>query len=64
MNNSSLVFKPIKKNGHTVGAIGVIGPLRMDYAKALATIEELSDNIANIIDGNNNLLEGDKDAGK
>lgn len=64
MDNSSVIYKPIKKNGHTVGAIGVIGPLRMDYAKALATIEELSDNIANIIDGNNNLLEGDKDAGK
>ncbi len=65
MNNSSVIFKPIKKNGHTVGAIGVIGPLRMDYAKVLATVEELGENIANIIDENNKKLpEGTKNAGK
>ena len=33
MDNSSVIYKPIKKNLHTIGAIGVIGPLRMDYAK-------------------------------
>ena len=65
MNNSSVIYKPIKKNGRTVGAIGVIGPLRMDYAKVLATVEELSDNISNIIDNDiKSLTEGDKNAGK
>ena len=67
MNNSSVIYKPIKKDGRTVGAIGVIGPLRMDYAKVLATVEELSENISNIIDIDNGkkcLTEGDKDAGK
>ena len=65
MNNSSVIYKPIKKNGHTVGAIGVIGPLRMDYAKVLATVEELGENIANIIDEKNNQLpEGTTNAGK
>lgn len=65
MNNSSVIYKPIKKNGRTVGAIGVIGPLRMDYAKVLATVEELSDNISNIIDSDiKSLTEGDKNAGK
>ena len=65
MNNSSVIYKPIKKNGHTVGAIGVIGPLRMDYAKVLATVEELGENISNIIDDNQKKLpEGNKDAGK
>jgi len=49
MNNSSLVFKPVKKNGKTVGVIGVLGPRRMDYAKVLATVEELTDNISSII---------------
>lgn len=64
MNNSSVIYKPIRKNGHTVGAIGVIGPLRMDYAKVLATVEELGENIANIIDeGNKKLPEGKKHAG-
>ena len=65
MNNSSVIYKPIKKDGRTVGAIGVIGPLRMDYAKVLATVEELSDNISNII-GNDikSLTEGDKNGRK
>lgn len=64
MDNSSVIYKPIKKNGHTIGAIGVIGPLRMDYAKVLATVEELGDNIASLLDGNLQLTEGEKDAGK
>lgn len=50
MSNSSLVFKPVKKNGRTVGVIGVLGPRRMDYARVLATVEELTDNISSIID--------------
>ena len=49
MNNSALVFKPIVKDGRTLGAIGVLGPRRMDYAKVLATLEELSGNIEAIM---------------
>lgn len=65
MNNSSVIYKPIQKNGHTIGAIGVIGPLRMDYAKVLATVEELGENIASIIDeGNKKLPEGTNHARK
>ncbi len=63
MDNSSVIYKPIKKNGHTIGAIGVIGPLRMDYAKVLATVEELGDNIASMLDGNLRLSEGERNAG-
>ena len=46
MNNSSLVFKKIVFDGKTVGAIGVIGPCRMDYSKVVSTLEYLSSNIA------------------
>ncbi len=49
INNSTLVFKPIKKGGRTVGAVGVIGPLRMDYAKVLATLDNLGGNITNLL---------------
>ena len=51
MGNSALVFKPIKINGKTVGAIGVIGPVRMDYGKVLATIDSLTGNISDIMSG-------------
>lgn len=49
MGNSTLVFKPVKRDGRTVGAIGVIGPLRMDYARVLATLDNLGANITNLL---------------
>lgn len=66
MNNSSLVFKTIRKDGKPIGAIGVIGPTRMDYAKVLATIDSISGGIESILeiddDGTAKLLgEGRKD---
>lgn len=66
MNNSTVVFKPITKDGRTIGAIGIIGPLRMDYGKVLATLEGLSGNISDILDKSNNdklLNGGDKNGG-
>jgi len=63
MNNSALVFKPIVKDGRTVGAIGVIGPRRMDYAKVLATLEVVSGNITDMIHTNKQLNGGTPDGG-
>ena len=60
MDQSTIVFKHIKKNGRTVGAVGVIGPRRMDYAKVLATLESIGGNISNIIDEPSRLAEGDR----
>ncbi len=50
MDRSALVYKPIVKDGKTLGAIGVLGPARMDYAKVLATLEGLSGNIEAVLD--------------
>ena len=63
MNNSALVFKPIVQNGKTVGAIGILGPRRMDYAKVLATLEGLSGNIADMIHANKQLNGGAPNGG-
>lgn len=49
MNNSSLVYIPIKKKGKTVGVIGVIGPRRMNYKQVLKTLGDISENISTII---------------
>ncbi len=46
MHNSSLVFKTVKSGGRVVGAIGVIGPTRMDYSRVISTVEQLADSIA------------------
>lgn len=50
MEDSAIVFKQIKKDGKTIGAIGVVGPRRMDYARVLATLEELSENITDLME--------------
>lgn len=50
MNNSSLVFKPIKKDGRTVGVIGVLGPRRMNYKQVLKTIDEITGSIASMME--------------
>lgn len=57
MDQSAIIFKPIKRNGKTVGAVGVVGPRRMDYAKVLATLESIGGNIVNIIDDDSDRID-------
>ena len=57
MNNSALVFKPVVRDGKTLGAIGIIGPRRMDYAKVVATIEGLAGNVESILNDNDMIPE-------
>ena len=64
MNGSSLVFKPIKKNGRTVGVIGVLGPLRMDYKNVLRTIDEIGGSISDMIGDTKQIKEGDNNGGE
>lgn len=58
MNNSSLVFKPIKKNGRTVGVIGVLGPRRMNYRQVLKTIDEIGESISVMFNEEKQLGDG------
>ena len=48
MDDSTLIYKNLKLNGKTIGAIGIIGPCRMDYSKVLSTIDRLSEEINNM----------------
>ena len=57
MDNSTLIYKNLKLNGRTIGAIGIIGPCRMDYSRVLATIDKLSDEIGRLSE-TPNLLPG------
>ena len=63
MNNSSLVFTPIKKNGKTIGVIGVLGPRRMNYKQVLKTIGEISGSISQMMDEDRQLKEANKKEG-
>ena len=55
MDNSTLIFKPIMQGDKTVGAIGIIGPTRMDYSRVIAMINRLTDGISEIMNDRRSL---------
>lgn len=58
---STIVFKTITVGGKQLGAIGVVGPCRMDYSKVISTVEQLSNSIIEMIESRRSLPEGGKD---
>lgn len=64
MNNSTLIFKTITVNGKVVGAIGVIGPCRMDYSKVITTLDLLTSSISGLFSGAPALLTDGKKGDK
>ncbi len=65
---TGFVFHPISVNGKVVGAIGVIGPKRMDYKKVIASLdyfaEGLTGQMGTEIESATNLLIGETTDGK
>lgn len=49
LGDTSLVFKTFEAGDNMVGAIGVMGPKRMDYSKVIARLEYFSHNIKGLI---------------
>lgn len=49
MNGSTFIFKTIKVDGVDVGAIGIIGPCRMDYEKVISTIDTLTSSVTEMM---------------
>jgi heat-inducible transcriptional repressor len=43
--NCSVVVAPVVVDGKQMGTVGVLGPTRMDYPRALATVEVVSDRL-------------------
>ena len=50
MNNSSLIFRTVKSGEKVIGAIGVIGPRRMDYSKVVTLVDYMSKNISGMLE--------------
>ncbi len=57
--NSTMVFQKIKIGEKVVGAIGIIGPRRMDYSKVISTVEYIAQNISGMLNTTPSLPEGD-----
>ena len=49
MDNSTLIFKTVHRGGKPVSTIGIIGPTRMNYGRAIAMIDSLTDGISDLI---------------
>ncbi|MBQ7835766.1 MAG: heat-inducible transcription repressor HrcA [Clostridia bacterium] len=49
MDSSSLVFKPVKQGDKTVGAIGVIGPTRMNYKKVISMVDGIAGSVSELL---------------
>ena len=58
---TGFVFHPISVNGKVIGAVGVIGPKRMDYKKVIASLNYFAEGLTGQIEinTNGNLLIGD-----
>ncbi|MGN0587644.1 MAG: heat-inducible transcriptional repressor HrcA [Oscillospiraceae bacterium] len=49
IENSSMIVSKIKKGGKTAGSLGVIGPMRINYAKIIPYVEYLTERITEMI---------------
>ncbi len=49
IENSSMIVSKIKKGGKEAGSLGIIGPMRLNYAKVIPYIEYLTNRITEII---------------
>jgi len=59
--NCSVVSATYKINGKSVGRAGIVGPVRMDYAKAVSILKSVNSVIDDGFKNNKNILKGDKD---
>lgn len=50
MSNSAFIYRTVKKGGKVVGAVGVIGPTRMDYSRVIGILNHLSEGITDAFD--------------
>lgn len=49
ITNSSMILSPYSKGADAAGALGIIGPMRIDYAKVIPYIEYLTEKVSNIL---------------
>jgi heat-inducible transcriptional repressor len=50
MSNSAFIYRTVRRGGKVVGAVGVIGPTRMDYPRVIGILNHLSEGITDAFD--------------
>ena len=49
IGNSSMIVGPYRKDGKEAGRLGIIGPMRLNYAKVIPYLEYFTEKITNLI---------------
>lgn len=49
ISNTSIITSPFQKSGKTAGMLGIIGPMRIDYAKIIPYLEYFTEKITDLI---------------
>lgn len=60
VTNSSMIVSPYKVQGKRGGSFGVIGPVRVDYAKVIPHIKYISDSVTKLLTGTMEDIAQDK----
>jgi len=61
LSNSSLIAAPFSKDGRQIGTLGLLGPMRLDYAKFIPYLEYFSSRLTELLTEHK---EGDSDEEK
>jgi len=52
MHNCTLVVAPLHYRNRTVGALGVVGPMRMEYDRAISTVDYIAHHCSRLLSSN------------
>ena len=61
IGNSSILVSHYSKDGKQAGSLGVIGPLRLDYAKVIPYLEYFSNKLSSLITDKNDEADDEND---
>lgn len=61
IGNSSMIVSNYQKGDKTVGSLGIIGPVRLDYAKIIPYIEYFTNKISDLISENEEITDRKED---
>lgn len=61
IHNSSIITAPFKKDGKKAGTLGLIGPMRIDYARFIPYLEYFSQKITDLLSDRNVGYDKDKE---
>ena len=62
IGNSSMIVSNYKKGGKNAGSLGIIGPVRLDYAKIIPYIEYFTQKISDLISEGEEIQDGKEES--